>query len=230
MATKELTAYTFKSPVRAGFCNIVAPRQFQDKGKGKGDPRYDASFILEPDSEDLKTLKALVIAEAKAMFPGKRLKPGRLTQEQVDAGDWVEIAVPWKDGTRAADRAKEEGKDQEFFRGKIILKASSKYAPALSGIENGKIVDYTDPNTRATLDKVFYSGAYMAPHVALHAYKAKDDKPGGVGLYLNAVIFIKDGPRLGGNKVNAAEVFKAYAGTVSSIDPGANEADALDDL
>jgi hypothetical protein len=226
MASKELIAYTFQAPVRAGFANIIASRQFQDKGKGKGDPRFDASFILEPDSADLKALKDLVIAEAKTLFPGKRLIARRLTQEELDAGA-VEIAVPWKDGTKAADRAKEDGKDQEFFRGKIIVKASSKYAPALSGIENGKIVEYVNPETRATLDKMFYAGAHLVPHFTLHSYKAKDDKPGGVGVYLNAVCFIKHGPRLGGSKVNAAEVFKGYAGTVNAADPGSNN--ELDD-
>jgi hypothetical protein len=229
MASKELTTYAFQAPVRAGFANIIAARQFQDKGKGKGDPRFDATFILEPDSADLKALKDLVITEAKALFPGKRLIARRLTQEEVDAG-CVEIAVPWKDGTKAADRAKEDGKDQEFFRGKIIVKASSKYAPALSGIEGGKIVEYTNPETRATLDKLFYSGAYLVPYLALHSYKARDDKPGGVGVYLNAICFIKHGPRLGGSKVNAAEVFKGYAGTVSAADPGSNDSGLDDDI
>ena len=229
MASKELTTYAFQAPVRAGFSNIIAARQFQDKGKGKGDPRFDATFILEPDSADLKALKDLVIAEAKALFPDKRLIARRLTQEELDAGA-VEIAVPWKDGTKAADRAKEDGKDQEFFRGKIIVKASSKYAPALSGIEGGKIVEYTNPETRATLDKLFYSGAYLVPYLALHSYKARDDKPGGVGVYLNAICFIKHGPRLGGSKVNAAEVFKGYAGTVSAADPGSNDSGLDDDI
>lgn len=225
MASKELTTYIFREPVRAGFCNVVQSHQFKDNGKGKGDPRYDVSLILEPDSADLKALKDLVIAEAKLLFPGKRLIARRLTQEELDAGA-VEISVPWKDGTRAADRAKEENKDQEFFRGKIVVKASSKYAPALSGIENGKIIEYDNPDTRSTLTKLFYNGAYVAPLVALNSYKARDDKPGGVSLYLNAVCFIKHGPKLtGGGRVNAAEVFKGYAGTVSAADPGSNELD-----
>jgi Enterobacter phage Enc34, ssDNA-binding protein len=221
---KELVLYTFKNVVRIGFSNIITARQFQDKGQGKGDPRFDATFILPPDSPDLVTLKDLVIAEAKALNPGKRLIARRLTQDELDAG-CVEIAVPWKDGTRAADRAKEAGKDQEFFRGMVALKASSKYAPLLSGIEGGKVVEYTNPETRTTLDKLFYSGAYIVPHVALHSYKARDDKPGGVGLYLNAVCFIKHGPHIGGSRVNAAEVFKGYAGTVTATDPGSNADD-----
>ena len=224
---KELVTYAFQEPVRAGFANIVAARQFEKAGQKKGDLRFDASFILAPDSPDLKALHDLVIVEAKALNPGKRLIPRRLTQEELDKGDCIEIQVPWKDGTKLADKAKAEGKDQEFFRGMAVVKTSSKYAPALAGLEGGKVIEYTNPETRATLDKLFYSGAYMAPYVGVHAYKAMDEKPGGVGLYLNAVCFIKHGARLGGQRVNAAEVFKGYAGTVSSADPGSN--DELDD-
>jgi hypothetical protein len=226
---KELIVYTFKAPIRAGFSNIVSARQFQKEGQNKGDPRFDATFLLAPDSPDLIALKDLVIAEAHALNPGKRLVARRLTQEELDAGA-VEITVPWKDGTHLANKAKEAGKDQEFFRGMVAIKASSKYAPALSGIEGGKIIEYTNPEARATLDKLFYSGAFMIPHVALHSYKARDDKPGGVGLYLNAVCFIKHGPRLGGQRVNAAEVFKGYAGTVSAEDPGSNDSGFDDEI
>jgi hypothetical protein len=225
---KELTVYTFKEPVRMCYSNLVAARAFTPK-KGsapKGDPRFDATFLLAPDSPDLVALKDLVIAEAKAMFPGKRLIARRLTQEELDAG-CVEIAVPWKDGTKQADKAKAESpsKDKEFMRGFIVVKASSKFAPALSGIEGGKIVEYDKPDMRPTLDKLFYGGAFVAPHVALHSYPAKDDKPGGVGLYVNAAIFIKHGPKIGGRSINAAEVFKGYAGTVSAEDPGSNDGD-----
>jgi hypothetical protein len=225
MATEktEVPTFAFTSPVRTGFSNIVTGRAFQ----GKGDPRHDASFILEPDSADLTALKALVIAEAKKMFPGKKLVARRLTQEELDDKGTVEIQVPWKDGTKAADRAKQEGKDQEFFRGKIVVKASSKFAPALSGVENGAIVEYNNPEAFPLLaKKKFYAGSWVVPYVGVHAYKAMDEKPGGVGLWLNAVCFIKDGARTGGGKgVNAAEVFKAYAGTSTSVDPGSNELD-----
>lgn len=222
--TKEQKAdaviYLFKSPIRAGFTNIIKARAYEENGKSMGEPRFDATFTLEPDSADLKQLQGLCVGMAKGMYPGKRLVARRLTQEELDSGDVVEISVPWKDGTKDADRAKEDGKDREWARGKILLKASSKYAPALSGVEGGKIVSYSDPNTRPTLEKLFYAGAYLVPYVQLHTYKARDQKPGGVSLWLNAVCFVKHGPRLsGGGGVNAAEVFKDYAGTVVTENP-----------
>lgn len=226
-AKTEQVTFTFTEPVRAGFLNVIEGRQF----KGKGDARFDGSFILEPDSADFVTLKTLVIAEAKKFFPGKKLVARRLTQDEINDGGFVEINVPWKDGTKLADAAKNavddngnpKPKDQEFFRGKIVVKASSKYAPALSGIENGKVVEYDKPETRATLAKTFYAGAYLVPHVALNPYKAQENKPGGVSLYFNAVCFIKHGAKLtGGKGVNAAEVFKGYAGKAVADNPGSN--------
>lgn len=229
MAKEDAVVYTFREPVRAGFCNIIAARKFEPKpGRPAGDPRFDATFILKPDSPDLLALKDLVVTMAKSLYPGKKLVTRRLTQEEVDDAGVVEITVPWSNGTRAADKAKENGKDMEFARDQFLLKASSKYAPALSAVENGKIVEYADPETRPTLTKLFYSGAFLVPYVQLHSYKSMGDdgKPGGVGLWLSAVCFVKHGPRLaGGNRANVAEVFASYAGKVSGADPTAGDMD-----
>lgn len=220
--------YLFANPVRLGFTNIIKAKAYKQNGKETGEPRFDATFILDTDSADLKSIKELCIAELKAMYPGKKIVTRRLTQEEFDDGGTVEVRVPWQDGSKAADKAKAATppKDQEFFRGKITLKAASKYAPALSGNENGKIATYANPETRASLDKLFYSGAWVAPYVELHTYKAREEKPGGVSLYLTAVHFVKHDTKLmGGGKVNAAKVFKSYAGGVSEVNP----TDDLDD-
>lgn len=225
----EAVFFTFTEPCRAGFLNIIEARQFKQDGKGKGDPRYDGTFMLTPDSKDLVALKALVGPMLQALHPGKKIVGRRLTQEELDGGNTFEVNVPWKDGTRAADKAKnaKPPKDQEFFRNHIIIKAASKYAPALSAVEGGKFTEYTDLATRPALTRLFYSGAWFVPHVQLHSYPARDDKPGGVGLWLPALMFAKHDKRLGGSGVNAAEVFKGYAGKVSAEDPtgGAGELD-----
>lgn len=221
---KEGVTYTFTTPVRAGFLNVITARAFKSQGKEKGEPRFDASFILAADNPDLVALKAKAGDLLKAAHPGKKLVMRRLTQDELDSGSAVEVSVPWKDGTKEADKAKGKGKDQEFFRGHIVLKAASKFDPALSAIEGGKVVTYDNPETRASLKRLFYAGAYFVPYLELNAYDARDDKPAGVNLRLKAVLFIKHGERIGGG-VNAAEVFKGYAGTASAVDPGSNAAD-----
>lgn len=227
---QEQVLYNFRNPARAAFANVVTAKAYMKNGKAVGDPRYDLTIMVPPDSPDLPALKDLCITMLKGQYPGKKLVPRRLTQEELDDGGTVEVAVPWSDGTKQADKAKAENKDREFMRGMVIIKASSKYAPALSGIENGKVVSYTNPDTRATLDKFFYSGAWVGPLVALHTYKSmEENKPGGVSLWVNAVCFVKHGDRLAGTTINAAETFAHYAGSVSAEDPTAGGAsdDAL---
>jgi hypothetical protein len=234
-AKADAIVYAFKGAVRVGFSNIVTAAAYKKDGQEKGDPRFDATFLLDPASPDLVAIKDLCIAELKKANPGKSLIPRRLSADEMANGA-LEVVVPWKDGTAAANIGKATSKDREFMRGQITLKASSKFAPALSGVENGKIVAYTDPNTRPTLTNFFYSGAWVVPYVQVHTYPAKGSptdsgyKPGGVSLWLSAVCFLKHDTKLAGaGQVNAAEVFAHYAGSVSTVDPtaGSGSGDAL---
>jgi hypothetical protein len=118
---KEAITYLFANPVRVGFENIIAARAYEVKGQPKGEPRFDATFILEPESPDLKALQELCISVLKEQYPGKKIVARRLTQDELDDGGVVEVVVPWRDGTKEADKAKAKGKDQEFLRGKKSL-------------------------------------------------------------------------------------------------------------
>lgn len=220
---KVYPRYDFKASARVLFANIVKPRAFEVAGQAKGEPRYSASFLLAPDSPDLAEIKRLVGVELKLAFPGKKMKIGRLTEEQEAAGDFVEIAVPWEDGTAAADKAKAAGKTREATRGFIIVKTSSpqKNPPALAAILDSKIVDLNNADTRSAQEKYFYSGAFLAPYVAVGTYKPQNNKPGGSNLFLNGALFVKHGERIGG--VNLAEVFKGHIGQASTVDPGSND-------
>lgn len=220
-----LVNFSVTAPVQVSFAHLVSTTRFKNKDVEVGNPFYDASFLFPKDSPDLATLKSLVIAEANKIFSGKQLRARRLTQEEADDGGFVEVNVPWKDGDKEADKAKANGKDQEIYRGMVVVKARTTKPPALSGVENGKIVEYNDPAMRASLTRLFYSGAYLAPRFTLHSYPARDNKPGGVGLWPDAVCFVKHGPKIGGQSANAAEVFKSFAGTVTTEDPGSNEGD-----
>jgi hypothetical protein len=231
-AKQEQVLYNFRNPVRAAFANLITPKAYEKNGKAVGDPKYDMTIMVEPNSPDLVALKDLCISMAKQNNPGKKLVARRLTQEELDDGGVIEVNMPWSDGTKIADKAKEpndkgQTKDREFMRGKVIIKMSSKYAPALSGIENGKVISYDNPDSRATLTSLFYGGGWYGPLVALHAYKAQEGKPGGVSLWVNAVCFVKHGEKITGPRVNAAETFAHYAGSVSTEDPTAGADDGM---
>lgn len=234
--TKKQDDFNFQTAHRASHANIVEPKAFEKGGVKKGDPKYSALFIIEPENPDLARLKAEATAMLKAKANGKTIRARRLTQEEVDAGTFVEVNVPWKSGDKEADRlkAKNNGDDSKgsIYRGQVLLKASSKYQPALSAIEGGKIVDFVTDEAKAVAGKkYFYSGAYLVPGFGLHWYKGDEGKPDGVSLYFNAALFAKHGPRLGGRTHNAAEAFKGYIGNISQEDPtgGAASEDLGDD-
>lgn len=241
--TKKQEDFNFTVAYRASYADIMEPRAYEKNGQKKGDPKYSATFIIDPtpklvtvegkeiDMSDLGRLKRGVIKLLNAHnTTGKKLKIGRLTEEQEQAGTHIEVQVPWKDGAKEADRLKAKGKDGEVFRGQVLLKASSKYQPALAAVENKKIITFETDESKAAAKKFFYSGAYLVPSFGLHWYKGDEGKPDGVSLYLQGVLFAKHGPRLGGRQQNAAETFKGYMGSISNEDPtGGASQDELDD-
>lgn len=237
---KKIEDFNFTTAHRVSYADIMEARAFEKNGQKKGDPKYSGTFLIEPtpkmetvdgkeiDNSDLARLKREVIKLLNAHnSTGKKLKIGRLTEEQEQANSHIEVQVPWKDGAKEADRLKSKGKDGEVFRGQTLLKASSKYQPALAAIENKKIIEFTTPESIAGAKKFFYSGAYLVPSLGLHWYKGDEGKPDGVSLYLNGVLFAKHGPRLGGRTQNAAEAFKGYIGSISAEDPTGGAAEEL---
>lgn len=235
MADKERQPdFNFASKHRVSYADIMEPRAFQKKGQAKGEPRYSGTFLIDPADTDLAKLKAEVTALLQANNKsGKKLKIGRLTEEQEAANSHVEIQVPWKDGTKFANAQKADGKDGEYARGLILLKASSKYQPQLDAFDQGKLLHFdpaVNPADAVAAKKYFYSGAYLVPSFGLHYYKGDKDKPDGVSLYLNAVLFAGHGPRLDGRAANAAETFKGYIGSIKDVDPsGGVSHDELND-
>jgi len=242
--SKKQEDFNFTTSHRVSYADILEPRAFVKGGQKKGEPKYSGTFIIDPtpvmktidgkevDMSDLAQLKRACTAMLNANNKsGKKLKIGRLTEEQEQAGTHVEVQVPWKDGTKEADKMKAKGKDGEAFRGMVLVKGTSKYQPALAAIENKKIIEFTTPESVAGAKKFFYSGAYLVPSFGLHAYKGDEGKPDGVSLYLNAVLFAKHGPRLGGRSANATDTFKGYIGSISDEDPtaGAASGESLDD-
>lgn len=242
MPTQEKTKqidFNFTRPAIATYADIMVPSTFV-KGKPKivgagPNAKYTCTFAVdvtpilqtmdgkEVDLSDFARLKreALALLQANNKT-GKKLKIGLLTEEQEAAGTHVSVLVPWKDGTRFADAEKVKGKDAEYARGKMLVKASSKYQPQLSAIVEKKLAEFTTEESIAQAGKYFYSGAQLVPSVGLHWYKGDEGKPDGVSLYFNGVLFAKHGPRLGGRQANAAEAFKGYIGTITDEDPTDN--------
>lgn len=225
---REYVNFTLTEAVPTAFMNVVNPVAFKKAGKESGSPRYSATFVFEPTSTDLKNLKALIADKIKAAFPGKKLVSRRLTQEELDSGNCVEVKLPWADGTKFADEGQNaaEKRNNEWARGKVLVKSGSddKHPPGLSVVENSKVVEFASPEARASSAGKFYSGAYVVAQFGLNIYPAKGDTPGGCSLWPRAVCFVKNGPKTtGGGGVNQAEVFRSFAGAVSQVNPVADE-------
>lgn len=244
--TKEKPQFTFTDKYRGTYTFVTEAKAFKKKGQIKGDPKYSSMFLIEPKyiekdgkkiidpSSDLGRLQAEVVRMLKAKYPGKKLVVGRrMTQEELDSGEAVEVNVPWFKGEKEGERLKAKGKeaDAAIYAGKFCVKGSSKYRPLLDVIEGGKVVSLTtDEAVKASAGKYFYSGAWFLPTFGLHAYDGDEGKSGGVSMYLNALLFCAHGERLGGRSHNPAEAYKGYLGKISDEDPtGGAASEELDD-
>lgn len=222
---KTLGIFNFTLPTTMVFPHLFEARKFKGKnGKENGEAKFDAMLLLAPDHTDFKTYQQRAVAVAKAKWPardiGADFKSG-------------EFKMPWGSGDKAADKyvkkltdagKKDDGK-ADFQRGKMFIKAASKYQPRLSIIANGKPVDLDDGSFAPHKAK-FYSGTLVLAQVNLVAYDGVGETgKDGVTAYLNMVLTLNKGERIGGGAPSAAEVFKGYIGHATEEDPTAGNLD-----
>lgn len=203
--------YVFQERARAPFLTVVTPQ----KVNNKGEPKFAATILLTPGSADETGIKAALLAVAKEAFPGRDLKT---------------LKFPIESGNTVAERSATKNKDGSFFRGHTVFKASSneENPPVLSVLEGKNIRELLGAQREAEGRKLFYNGCYVLCAVYISAYKSGSE--GGVGehsgvkAYLNQVLWVADGPRIGG--APSSEIFKGYAGSVTAEDPYAGADDS----
>jgi len=214
--TKHNAVFDFTSGVTAMFTkNLFVARTFKDKkGNPVGEPKYDGTFEIDANHPDLKPLKALCVEVARAKWPGVDLST---------------LQFPIQNGDKIADKQKAKGKDRESARGKAVLIARSQYEPRLSVVQNGTISDY-EGDRRPLAKPFFYDGVSVLVEVNLEAYDGVGANPDGVTAYLNMVCSLNKGERIGSAGRPAAEVFKGYAGNLSTEDPTQSDLSDTDEL
>lgn len=208
--------FTLTRPVVMIFPNLFEPRQVKVNGKPAGDPKYGASFMFSPDNTDLAELKKAVAAVARAKWPGRELKG---------------LAFPLYSGDKMADnRLAKSGKDDGAFqRGKVIIKARSKYQPRLSAIVGGKLLDLDGPAVLAHKN-LFFFGSEVLTQFNFVAYSGIGNNPDGVNAYLNMVLTTGKGTKLGSSGQTAAEAFAGYIGHSTDYDPTGGQPPVEDDI
>lgn len=209
-AQAEPAIYNLTEPVVMAYPNLHTARAFGKKGKESGEPKYSANFIFKPDSTDLAELKKLAVKVARERWPDRELK---------------ELKFPFSSGDKLNERRVKQGKKAEdYAAGMVVVAARSKYEPRLSGIENGKMVDY-EGDARIAAKPKFYPGVLVLAQFNFVAYDGVGANPDGVTAYLNMVFSTGKGKKLAGGS-SAAETFKGYAGTSTTEDPtGGNDFD-----
>jgi len=210
-------------PVFGSFPNVMEAKAVKKNGKETGEPKFSYNFEFPADHPDLKSLKSLALKLAKAKWPGRDIVREAAL---VDANGNKKLSTfnfPWSLGDSLAEKAKKNGKDREWSRGRLVLTARSKYEPRLSAIVNGQLVEFDGENQpRALAKKHFFTGADVLFQVNLQAYEGVGDTGAdGVTAYLNMVLATGKGKKVGGSAPSAADTFKGYIGTVSNEDVAA---------
>jgi hypothetical protein len=182
----------------------VFPHLFEAKpivvnGQPQGDPLYSVTLLFEP--EDVKELKKVAARLAQQKWPGRELKT---------------LQFPFKSGDREADRMNERGKNGEIYRGYVVCKASSKYAPGVVGPDKQTIIDPSQ----------VYSGCMVRAQLNVKPYSAGANE--GVKLYLNHIMKTRDGERLIGS--SPQDAFSGVQGVSTNTDPTEGATDPDDDM
>lgn len=165
---------------------------------GQGDPKFSASFIFGKDSANKATLVGAIEAAAAEKWAGK-------------AGD---VLKALKAGDKLCLHDGDAKPDNGGHAGNLFVNASNKTRPLVIGPQREPLV---------AADGKPYSGCYVNAIVEVWAQDNQFGKR--VNASLLGVQFVRDGERLAGGGVAAADDFEAIPKT-SGDDAGPSGAGA----
>ena len=226
-------------PFTLSWPELLVPKAFTPKG---GEARGEPEFSLEGISEksDLtawdilnretgewtkKNIEVVLVALAKQMW-GEDFNPS--AEVTADTLTW-----PFKSGDKKAAASK--GKS-DHYKGKKSWRGHAKpeikgrpNAPTLyESVDGGElmIISRASEEGKRRIGEIFYAGAICTAELNAVAMVAPTGKKT-VTLYLNSVVFERDGPRIGGG--SNIERLRGVSGGESSYDPTTKMDEDLDD-
>jgi hypothetical protein len=228
--------YVCTKPARLLYSNVTvksAPR-----GVVNAEQKFSATFGVE--KEDFDAIVKLEV-EAIRSETGGFTNPsdyylactsGETAAKRVLAKAALDAqGKPSDEAMKINERAEQRAALYRQYAG--IMTAASKFDVEVAKLENGKIVDIdisTDANRAVAQRDFFYGGAYVAPAVAFQGYRRKTlDAKDGVTAFLQNVMFIHKGDKIGGLAPSNKEVFGGF----SDYDPtmgGTIQDDLHDDI
>lgn len=167
---------------------INKPQPADEEGQ---EPKYSASIVLDKkDKAGKKALDRMIEACKEA------------NMEKTFGGKIIEskFVYPLHDGDE-----KDEDNDG-IYAGKWYMSARSKMKPGVCDINLDPIIEPSE----------IYSGMLGIASIDFYAYNFKGKK--GIGVALNNIMKVKDGPSLGGTAKNAKDDFKDYKVKLEDID------------
>ncbi len=165
--------------VRLAFPVLWEPKEFTP---GDGKPRFDATFLVEPGSENDLAIRAAITTTAKETF-------GKTAETNLNAWKFNSNKFAYQDGNTKPDL--------DGFPGLWFLGAHSKVQPTLIGPD------------RAPLSKASgkpYSGCYVNAIVNIWAQEGSNP---GIRATVTGIQFSADGPAFGGSRPASADDFDA---------------------
>ena len=157
---------------RVSYVHVKEPSRFEDDVEKK----YDCTFLIPKDHPDVRkieaAIKAAYDANKESLFKGLPRTSPKLWNPLRDGDEWLE------------DHPEAVEYEDHYF-----IKASSKSQPAVFDTDKQDILD---------LDEV-YSGCYCRGVIVCYPF---NNKAKGFGFYLNSLMKMDDGERLGGFEVN----------------------------
>lgn len=160
---------------RVSYVHIKEPASFE----GDGEKKYSCTFLIPKEHPDVAriqaVLKAAYAANKESLFKGTPWTSKNMWNPLRDGDEWLE-----------------EHPGASEYEGHYFLKASTTHQPAVFDSDKQDILD---------LDEV-YSGCYCRGVIVCYPF---NNKSKGCGFYLNSLMKMDDGERLGGFEANADE-------------------------
>lgn len=160
---------------RVSYVRIKEPSSFEEDGKKK----YDCTFLIPKDHPDVAKIEAAIkeayAANKESLFKGLARTSSKLWNPLRDGDEWLE-----------------EHPNATEYEGCYFVKATSKSQPAVFDRDKQDLID---------LDEV-YSGCYCRGVIVCYPF---NNKSKGFGFYLNSLMKMDDGERLGGFEASPDE-------------------------
>ncbi|MBC3179375.1 DUF2815 family protein [Corynebacterium lujinxingii] len=186
-----------KAQGRLSYPNLFTARAANETAK----PKYGATLLIpKTDTATVERIQAAIDAAVKDGIE-RRIFKGAVDPSRSKY-------PPLRDGDTPKDDGSERG---EEFAGHWFISAKApgdKPRPAV-----------VDANVQPVMDESeIYAGCYVNMFVEFYAYENSGNK--GIAASLRGTQFVRDGDRLGGETLEAEDMFSAVAGadTASSAD------------